>query len=791
VVSLLNRKLWRDMLGARWQFLAIGLVAALGVEMFHASLMAYENQKISYRVSYERLHFADVTVALRRAPRSVLRQLADIPGVRALEGRIVKEVEVEQTSGRRPRVIGRLITLPRGREPRVNRVRILRGRSLSLPPAREVLLEASFAEANRYRPGDFLYIRYGGPHIRFRVAGIVGSPEYIYPVMSAQALFPMPETFGVMFVHEEQAESLLGMAGSINEVVVLTEPGRAEAVGKAIERRLRTYGPEKPQPQSEQPSNKLLQSDLQGFRPFIVVMPMLFLGTAALAVSLVLARWVQSQRAQIGYLRASGFPARAVLFHYLGAGVMVGVIGGVVGAIAGHFVGLWLGGIYEEFLHMPYFVRKAHPEIALMGFALSVGMALLGALGPARQAAQVPPAEAMRGAVPVRPSHSLRMPLPLRVAMPLRNMLRRPLRTLGTVTGVASAVILLVLSGSFMDSLDQVLALYFRDLLRYDLSVAFVPERSAAVVHFFHRWPGVMRAEPTLELAIRVSHRNMEKETGVIGVMPNARLRALSGSSGRPLIPLPGTILSTAALAKRLGAEEGDLVHIAYVQNTYERRASADMRLGPLVHQPVGLPVYMRLDELQWRFAARLSMLPDAASGALLKVDAPSIPAIRDRLQRTDGVALVQSQQELQRQVQDLTRYSRTIIWVMYLFGLAMAIAVIYTSTDIILWERTRELATLRTLGFGMGRLALLVTIENLLMAGLGAAVGLYPGYLFARTLMQMQATEGFSMQLAIYPRTYLLAIGGVLVGVLLTQWPGLRRIAQMDLAEAIRLREE
>jgi putative ABC transport system permease protein len=141
--------------------------------------------------------------------------------------------------------------------------------------------------------------------------------------------------------------------------------------------------------------------------------------------------------------------------------------------------------------------------------------------------------------------------------------------------------------------------------------------------------------------------------------------------------------------------------------------------------------------------------------------------------------------------VQDLTRYSRTIIWVMYLFGLAMAIAVIYTSTDIILWERTRELATLRTLGFGMGRLALLVTIENLLMAGLGAAVGLYPGYLFARTLMQMQATEGFSMQLAIYPRTYLLAIGGVLVGVLLTQWPGLRRIAQMDLAEAIRLREE
>lgn len=791
MVSLLNRKLWRDVLASRWQFLAISLVAALGVQMFHSSLMAYENQKTSYRVSYERLGFADVTVALRRAPRSVLRQLAGIAGVRALEGRIVEEVEVEQTSGRRPRVIGRLITLPSGRPPRVNRVRILEGRSLSLTPAREVLLEASFAEANRYRPGDFLYIRYAGPRIRFRVVGIVASPEYVYPVMSAQALFPMPETFGVMFVHEEQAESLLGMAGSINEVVALTEPGRAEAVGKAMERRLRAYGPEKPQPQSEQPSNKLLQSDLQGFRPFIVVMPMLFLGTAALAVSLVLARWVQSQRAQIGYLRASGFSAQAVLFHYLNAGLMVGVMGGVVGAMGGHFVGLWLGGIYEEFLHMPYFVREAHPEIALMGFSLSVGVALLGALGPARQAARIPPAEAMRGAIPVQPFRSLRARLPLTLAMPLRNLLRRPLRTIGTAAGVASAVVLLVLSGSFMDSLDQVLALYFRDLLRYDISVAFVPERSASIVHFFDRWPGVIRAEPTLELAVRVSHGNAEKETGAIGVMPNSQLRALPGPDGRSLTPLPDSVLSTAALAKRLGAEEGDLLHIAYVQNTPERHASADMRLGPLVHQPVGLPVYMRLDELQWRFAAQLSMLPDAASGALLRVDSAYIPAIRDRLQRTEGVALVQSQQEIQRQIQELTRYSRTIIMVMYLFGLAMAVAVIYTSTDIILWERTRELATLRTLGFGMGRLALLVTLENLLMAGIGALAGLYPGYLFAQTLMEMQATEGFSMQLVIYPRTYLLAVGGVLIGVLLTQWPGLQRIARTDLAGAIRLREE
>ena len=38
------------------------------------------------------------------------------PGVEAIEGRISEVVEVEQDNGRRPRVIGRLISVPSNRE---------------------------------------------------------------------------------------------------------------------------------------------------------------------------------------------------------------------------------------------------------------------------------------------------------------------------------------------------------------------------------------------------------------------------------------------------------------------------------------------------------------------------------------------------------------------------------------------------------------------------------------------------------------------------------------------------
>ncbi|MCC6728440.1 MAG: FtsX-like permease family protein [Chthonomonadales bacterium] len=790
-MSRLHLKLLRDLRAAIWQFAAIGLVASLGVAVFQGSLIAYLNQSASYRLSYARMRFADVTVAMRRAPRSVVQSIARMPGVRAVEGRIVQDVVVQQDPWRRARVVGRLITVPTGRDPAVNRVLLLQGRRLSATPRREVLLEASFARANGYRPGDRICPEFGGRRVAFRVVGIVASPEYIYPVPSKQALVPLPDTFGVMFVHQAQVESLLGLAGSINEVVVLATPGRAEEVGRAIDRRLRPWGSQEPVTRAEQPSNKLLQSDLKGFQPFIVTMPCLFLGTAGLAVSLVLARWVQAQRGQIGFLRASGYSARAVLLHYVEAGLLVGLAGGALGALEGLALTSWMNALYESLLHMPYVAREAHPAVALGAFALSLAVCAAGAFGPARQAASVPPAEAMRGTLPAAGSLLPRLRLPLMLALPARNVLRRPLRALGTALGVASATVLLVVAGSFMDSLDEMLRVFLHDITRYDLLVAFVPERSQSTVAYIATWAGVLRAEPSLDVAVIADHDGTTEETVLTGVPEASRLRRLVTESGSPLPLVPGTLALAHGSASRLGARPGSVLDVRYVQNTHAYHASAKLRVGPLVNQPVGSPLYVRLDEVQRRFAAPLGLPPDAVSGALLATDPLRRAAIQRRLQRMEGVAMVQAREDLTGQIEELTAVSRSIIWAMWLFGLAMAFAVVFAATDAALWERTRELATLRTLGFGMGRLAALVTTENLGVALAGTLGGMWAGTQLARAMMAMQQTDAFSMQLTVSVRTYLLAALGALGVVFVAQWPGLRRIGRLNLASATRTREE
>src|SRR5262252_6816741 len=72
------------------QSLAIALVVAGGVAslvMAVGSLNSLEETRIAY---YERLQFADVFAMARRAPKTLLPEIAEIPGVAAAEGRIIR-----------------------------------------------------------------------------------------------------------------------------------------------------------------------------------------------------------------------------------------------------------------------------------------------------------------------------------------------------------------------------------------------------------------------------------------------------------------------------------------------------------------------------------------------------------------------------------------------------------------------------------------------------------------------------------------------------------------------------
>ena len=89
----------------------------------------------------------------------------------------------------------------------------------------------------------------------------------------------------------------------------------------------------------------------------------------------------------------------------------------------------------------------------------------------------------------------------------------------------------------------------------------------------------------------------------------------------------------------------------------------------------------------------------------------------------------------------------------------------------------------MRTLGEKSGRIAGMVTIENLALGVVGLIIGIPLGYAVTSYLMTMFQTDMFSFELVFYTRTYLLATAIIVVIMLLSEIPGIRSLSRLDLA--------
>ncbi len=172
-------------------------------------------------------------------------------------------------------------------------------------------------------------------------------------------------------------------------------------------------------------------------------------------------------------------------------------------------------------------------------------------------------------------------------------------------------------------------------------------------------------------------------------------------------------------------------------------------------------------------------------SAALIEAEGGGTRRVRARLDRMPVVASVHTRQQMYDQIQEMMAFSRAFTGVIALFGVALAFAVVFTSVSISVLERTRELATLRTLGFGLRNIAWFITVENVVLAALGIAAGLPLGRWLNAALVTASQSESLSMEPVIFVQTYVTTFVGVLALTLLSQIPSLFHLRRLNLAAA------
>lgn len=794
MIRAIDRKLLRELRAMRMQALAIALVIVSGVAIFIMSLSTLDSLYETRERYYRSHHFADVFASLKRAPESLAWRIRRIPGVDKVQTRVVAYVSLDIPDFAEP-VSAHLISLPEAGPSLLNRVFLTSGRMPEADRDDEVLISAELAAAHGLGLGDGLRATINGRRERLTIVGLAMSPEYIYQIAPG-AMFPDYARYGVLWMGREALAVAYDMDSAFNNVTLTLAPGAGTGTGTGAENvidRLDTllapYGGTGAYAREHQLSHRFLSEELKQQQTIATVFPLIFFGVAAFLLNVVASRLIGLQREQIASLKAFGYSNVDVGVHYAKlvlAIVLLGILGGIgLGVLLGH----GMSGLYREFYSFPFMDYVLRPRVIAAAAAVSIAVALLGTLHAVRGAARLPPAQAMRPEPPpvYRATLVERLGLQRWLSQPtrmiLRHIERRPLKSLLTTLGIAMACGIMMIGGFQRGAIDHMVGVQFGMSQRADLTATYTEPTSGRSLYSLQSLPGVTLAEGFRSVPVRLRFGHRGYRTTLEGLDPHGRLMRLLDKELAPIVLPPEGVVLSDYLAELLQVRPGDRLVIDVLEGD---RRTVQVAVAAIAEQYLGVGAYMRRSALN-----RLLREGDAISGAHLAVDSPRRGAVYAELKEMPRIAGIIEQTSAIRAFYDTLAQSVLFFTLIAtLLGATISFGVVYNSMRIALSERSRELASLRVLGFERGEIAYILLGELALLTLAAIPLGLAIGYGLCAYLAAAFESDLYRIALVLDRGVYAWAALVVILSALASGLMIWRQLGRLDMVAVLKSKE-
>ncbi|MBQ5951513.1 MAG: FtsX-like permease family protein [Lachnospiraceae bacterium] len=518
-----------------------------------------------------------------------------------------------------------------------------------------------------------------------------------------------------------------------------------------------------------------------------IALPVLFYLVAALVCLTTMTRLVDEQRGQIGLLRALGFSVGRVAMRYVFYAVVAALLGSVVGIAAGMAV-------FPTVIYNTWRLLYDLPPMILT-FPIRYVLISLGAFTllmaavtyiVARRSLREVPSQLMR---PRAPKSAKRIflerftgfwnHLSFTSKVTARNLVRYKGRFIMTVIGVAGCTALLVVGWGIKDSIGDIVAIQYGDILDYQYSVALEPDTDPQP--FLDLLQENLDNEKTVPLRTYASRVYLaDGDATINAVVMDAReandLLNLRATDHRTPIKLrSGGAIVSEKFARTHGLSAGDRI---------------------VMESASGLKAEVKVDAVcEMYFQHYLFLAADAYESLFSEKFHPQTIAVRNRAGNLDEAAL-----EKLEGFESLTDFSGVIdqfntmiqaldfiILVIILTAGALAFVVLMSLTQVNLSERVREIATLKVLGFRRGEVISYIFREIFLLSLIGALCGLPLGVLEHRFIMNVITMEMIQFGMNIKPLSFALAFGVTLVFTLIVLFLMRRPIRRVEMVESLK----
>jgi len=367
--------------------------------------------------------------------------------------------------------------------------------------------------------------------------------------------------------------------------------------------------------------------------------------------------------------------------------------------------------------------------------------------------------------------------------MILRNLFRQPVKTALAIFGIALSGGIVVMGNFAANIIDKLLDEQFNRTQRQDMVVAFVEPVSLTGLHELEHLPGVLLAEPLRNVPARLRAGHRSRRLGIQGLQAERDLLRLLDDAGHDVeLPEEGLLVSEA-LATALDVRIGDVVEAEILEGHRPKRL---VTIAGLIRDYTGLAAYMRRPALH-----RLMHESDRVSAVYLRVDPIHQESLYRRLKNTPRVASVSVKAASKQSFQDTVAENMMKMRMFNLmFAVIIAGGVVYNSARISLSERSKELATLRVLGFTRLEISMILLGELAVLVLTAIPLGMGIGTFFVWFLAKFMQSEEQRFPVYIASWTYALAASVVMVAALISGLIVRRMLDRLDLIAVLKSKE-
>lgn len=334
---MLFRKMWRDLLRNKTQFISIFIMALLSMLVFvglDAEASGAQRASDNY---YAKYNLADIWVMGAGFSEDDVHMLEKLKGIDSAE----REVYLTGTVNREdnPYMYVEFLTTNN-----ISEMMMYEGEKYE-PEKEGIWLEKSYCDANGVKLGDKFSFKVEGFTIDSTVSGIMDSPEYVYYVSEEDVMYPNYAKCCLGFLSDSAFPITPVTYNRIK--IKLKEGADVEATKQLIEDSF-DRDDIAVTDRKQNLSFATFDAEIKQHKEFGVIFAIVFVLIALLGIVTTMARVTANQRTQIGTLKALGFTKRKITWHYVSYGIVISAAGSVVGAILGmSLIPPWILGMFN------------------------------------------------------------------------------------------------------------------------------------------------------------------------------------------------------------------------------------------------------------------------------------------------------------------------------------------------------------------------------------------------------------------------------------------------------------